>query len=957
MGKVHRLDKRKTAYRLTFAGMIFVMLFMLCLHVKAAPENTARVIRVGDMSPVLSDTSNEEHQEGYVCDYLEKISEITGWEYELVNTTWEESLKMLESGELDILPQMQYTPERAEKYLFPTYNMGMNCACLLVKHDRTDIYYNDYASFDGMKIGAITGTRQINLLEELAKEKGFTYELVEFEYNVDIADALENGKIDMALNESMQSTMNCKVVCCFRPDPIYFVVSKEHPELLEELDAALEQIQTLEINYHGNLYEKYYNADEYSSLAYTREEAEYIATHPVLKINYNRTWAPICYESEDTGECKGVVPDIMKLIEQETGFTFEYVPTINSEEIEGMLVDGELDLIFGSPIQFENRATKHGFMVTEPYMMVPMALAKRIDVDAGEINSIAISENNKIMMLFAERLFPESEIIFCKDVQSCLEAVYLRQADAAFENVYILSQYQSDERYMDIEILYTSQTEAEFGIGVRQGDTIVFSILNKAISRISEEDINDIFIYNTMAAPKLHADLLLGRYVVPGILIFGSLVILGLFISKRRVEKYAFEDSLTGYSNENRFLMNADRLKRVRNYVIVSIDIDHFKMINNMWNFETGNRILQQIAEILDQELQNNEFFCRKSDDHFLLCLKNEDGQEALTERIQGILAHVSALPKRENLEFLYTLSCGVCFLEDVDYDIHRAIGWASMARKKAKKEKLDSIVYYDSVLLEQAIKEQDIVNRMEDALNNGEFQVYYQPQVSITDDGVIGAEALARWIKADGKMIYPDEFIPVFEENGFITRLDLYIFEEVCKHIRKWLNQGKTICRVSVNVSQVHLRNEKFYLQYLDIMKKYDIPSQYIELELTESTIFKNKTQMISLMCSLKDAGIKIAMDDFGSGYSSLNLMKDLPIDYLKLDKEFFNTSLDSTRGKAVVKSIAEMACKLQIAVVAEGVETREQVEFLRGINCGIVQGYYYYKPMPLEEFEKLQG
>lgn len=182
--------------------------------------------------------------------------------------------------------------------------------------------------------------------------------------------------------------------------------------------------------------------------------------------------------------------------------------------------------------------------------------------------------------------------------------------------------------------------------------------------------------------------------------------------------------------------------------------------------------------------------------------VKAED-KEALTERIRGILARISKLPKKEELEFLYTLSCGVCMLEEVDYDIHRAIGWASMARKTSKKEKIDSIVYYDAVLRDQAVKEQRIVNRMEDALANKEFCVYYQPQICITDEKVIGAEALARWIGADGKMVYPDEFIPVFEQNGFITRLDLFVFEEVCSHIRKWLDQGKEVCRVSVNVSR----------------------------------------------------------------------------------------------------------------------------------------------------------
>lgn len=312
-------------------------------------DNPKKIIRVGDINSDVLHDEYDGKKEGYVYDYLNKISEITGWEYEYVEATWVESMDMLESGELDILPQVQYTPERAEKFYFPDYNMGMNSAYLLVLANRDDIYYNDYASFNGMRIGTIRGARQIELLEELAEEQNFTYELVEYDFNADIVTAMESGEIDMALNESMHSVQDYKIVACFRPDPIYFAVSKRQPKILKELNAALEQIQTIDVNYHGHLYERHYDCYDHGSLAYTKEESEYIATHPVLKVNYNRTWAPICFESEETGQCSGVVPDILKMIEKETGFTFQYVPTVNSEKIEDMLTNGELDLILLLP--------------------------------------------------------------------------------------------------------------------------------------------------------------------------------------------------------------------------------------------------------------------------------------------------------------------------------------------------------------------------------------------------------------------------------------------------------------------------------------------------------------------------------------------------------------------------------------------------------------------------------
>lgn len=948
------------------AGLICCLFLLGGRKILAAPDDTkkadeaARVVRILDVTSYGAGGNDvQASQSGYTHDYLEKISEITGWQFEYIDATWAESLSMLERGELDMISQVQYTPERAEKFLFSDYSMGVNCAYLLVTSDKEDIYYDDFQAFHEKKIGVITGIHQIELLQEFAEEKGFTYEQVEYPDNKSALEALFAGEIDMMLSESMYSHMDCRVVSCFKPDPIYFITSRQNPELMEELNKALEQIQTIDINFHGDLYQKYYKTFDYGLMAFTREEAEYIASHPVVRMNYNRTWMPICYESEKTGEFSGITADTIRLLEEEIGLTFEPVPTVNSEEIESMLLRGELDLIYGVSSEFKGRAEKIGFAVTEPYVEVPLALAKRTDKNYEEIHSVAIPENNKVLLLYVQREFPDYEIIFRKNLQACLEAVYRGEADSVFENVYVLSQFRQTKQYSNIEIVYSSSIAAELCFGVRKEDTLIISILNKAITRLNEKAISDIVVKNTMAKPELHAEELMGRYAAPGVLLLGVLIMLGLVVSRKRMEKFAFQDLLLGCANENRFLLYADKLsksRRVRDYAIVSLDIDHFKMINNMFSFETGNEVLCNIAAALEKELSGREFFCRKADDHFLLCMKQSDNIDFVS-RMQRIVEHLSWLPKEAKMEFTYTVSCGVCYLKDVDCDVHRAIGWASLARKKAKEDKKDSVVFYDSIMKEQAILEQDIVNHMEEAMANGEFCPYFQPQIGVADETVVGAEALARWIKPDGTMIYPDQFIPVFEKNGFITRLDIYIFEQVCKQIRKWLDMGQKVCRISVNVSQVHLRSKNFYLHYLEIMKRYAIPPEYIELELTESILYKNKEQTINIMNALRKEGIRIAMDDFGSGYSTLNMMKDLPIDYLKLDREFFNTSLDSMKGKIVVESVADMAHKLSVCLIAEGVETKEQVDFLRSIDCEIVQGYYYYRPMSVKDFEKLQG
>ena len=239
----------------------------------------------------------------------------------------------------------------------------------------------------------------------------------------------------------------------------------------------------------------------------------------------------------------------------------------------------------------------------------------------------------------------------------------------------------------------------------------------------------------------------------------------------------------------------------------------------------------------------------------------------------------------------------------------------------------------------------------MEKSLENKEFMVYYQPKYSSVDGRPVGAEALVRWYNEEVGMIYPNEFIPVFEENGFIADLDKYMFELVCRDIRSWLDKGYFVVPVSVNVSQLQLYNTRFIDEYMEIMAEYKITPEYVQLELTETTLFSEITILTDIINKLHEKGFKILMDDFGTGYSSLNMLKNVEVDILKLDKSFVDDIGDS-KGDIVVSTIVSLGQMLEMKVVAEGVETKEQYEFLRDIFCDEIQGYYFCKPISSEEY-----
>ena len=300
-------------------------------------------------------------------------------------------------------------------------------------------------------------------------------------------------------------------------------------------------------------------------------------------------------------------------------------------------------------------------------------------------------------------------------------------------------------------------------------------------------------------------------------------------------------------------------------------------------------------------------------------------------------------------------LDCGIYKISKSDNDINTIMDRANTARKTIKGGHKNSFAFYDKEMHKKILKEKEIENSMVDALNNGEFIVYFQPKYSLSDYQIIGAEALVRWDNPQKGLIPPIEFIPVFERNGFIVNIDFYVFEEVCKKIREWMDEGQKVVPISVNLSRMHFVNSNFIEKFKLIVDKYKIPTRLIELELTETAVLDNIEGLLDTMNNLKEKGFVISMDDFGTGYSSLNLLKELPVDILKLDRAFFTEKDESNNEKIVISNVIKMAKELKMKVISEGVETISQVEFLKQIGCDMVQGYLFSKPMPVKEFEKI--
>lgn len=392
-------------------------------------------------------------------------------------------------------------------------------------------------------------------------------------------------------------------------------------------------------------------------------------------------------------------------------------------------------------------------------------------------------------------------------------------------------------------------------------------------------------------------------------------------------------------------------------YTFLSVNINKFKLINDAFGMDRGDRTLKYVHDVLERQLGDKELVCRSFSDNFDLLVKT-DTQDKLLSRIDRMLCTVNSFNSGRKNKYLLTFTVGAYCITDRDIPVVNMRDRANAARKSkdtTARRHLFSCVFYSDRERSRQQKEKMMENEMDGALKRGEFIVCLQPKMALKSNRIVGAEALVRWEKGSS-MIMPDEFMPLFERNGFIIKLDLYVFERVCGWMREWLDLGERPVPISVNLSRAHLDDDEFLGAYIAIQKKYEIPKELVELELTETLLADNMKNVEKALEKIHHAGYLCSLDDFGSGYSSLNILKDIHFDILKLDKGFFKApGPEDENGKAIIEAVVRMAKKLKMYTVAEGVETEAQINFLRAIQCDAVQGYAISRPVGKSSFEQM--
>ena len=483
---------------------------------------------------------------------------------------------------------------------------------------------------------------------------------------------------------------------------------------------------------------------------------------------------------------------------------------------------------------------------------------------------------------------------------------------------------------------------------------------------------NGLGINDWILLTIIPADIISGgaeRYIFQSFIIVGvTIAFFSLFLFavfrfyndyRKQLERSAFTDPVTGGMNNAAFQMKFGEMSHIIKpfeYAVVLLDVNGFKMINERFGIDTANDILRYFHRVLERHMREDaqEFAARSESDHFLLCLKEHD-PETIRTRLDRIIEDINSFRGVDLPCQQFSFKQGACFVEDPAMEITLLQDRARAAYQNQGPGLQQECSFYDNSFMDKLRKEHELNELFEHSIQDHDFQIYLQPKVGLRDNRLEGAEALVRWNHPQRGIISPADFIPLFERSDKICKLDLYVFQEVCKFMNSWIKEGKKPVLISVNLSRQHFWNAGFLERFAEIAGEYEIPRGLIEFELTES-IFFDRQRIKTVQESIRQMhamGFLCSLDDFGSGFSSLGLLKEFDVDTLKLDRSFF-LNISDGRGQEIIGCLIALAGKLRVQTVAEGIETPKQLEYLRSVQCDMVQGFIFSKPLPAAEFEK---
>ena len=811
---------------------VLLIVFLFPLDVSAAETASAALVGYYEDGDYMYHNAQGEY-EGYNFEFLQEVSKLSGLSYEVVDSpSWQEAFQLLIDGRIDILPAVYRTEGRMDQMLFTDESMCTIYTTLNVRMDDNRYNYEDFDAFQGMRVGIIKGGEDGESFKRYCAQNGVALTIIEYDETQELLDALGSGTLDGVAITHLGRSSVFRSVARFAPTPMYIAVSKQRPDLLAQINRSINDILLRNPDYRTDLYDKYLSKGSNQVPVLTKEEVEYIeAADEPIHISYDPSFAPFSYKDAE-GELNGIMADIFARIAEKSGLDFQFEACPAATALRAVKL-GETDAV--SVVDGDYLWDERNHMnTTLRFLNTPSAMITQ--AERTEIEVLALPEGYQLSEHVAQNN-PEKEIQYYDSIQACFDAVLDGKAQATYTNTQTANYIISDPKYEKLHVTALTQYPNDLCIGVsKSADPRLFSILDKYIQYMSNEEIDTLLLNNSVSVRPITMEAFVHQniWLITGLVaaVSGSIILLlcinlfNISRSKRRIQDLLYRDELTGLDNINRFYVRAEELLATGKYAVVYCDIDRFKLINDTFGFEEGDEVLRAFGSILQKSMEDRECCARLSADNFVM-LRHYKQWETLAADLMHIQAVLNKWRgERGIIPYEIAVSFGVYQADAGETnDMKQMLDFANYAMRSAKTAAGGSCFLYDEQMRNKALFEQGLEGRLVSAMEQGEFEAYYQPKVDMDTGRIVGCEALVRWNHPEQGLLMPGSFIPFFEKKGLIVRVDLHMFEQVCRTVRRWLDEGRPAVTVSCNFSQMHFGHDGFAGQVSEIADRFQVP------------------------------------------------------------------------------------------------------------------------------------
>lgn len=935
-------------------------------EVIAANYKNPKVIRVGyfDQHGVFEGDGDE--LSGYAVALLTSISRYTGWEYQWVRIPFDELAQRLDDGTIDISCGISYTPERAGLFDFSKLRAGYENTCLHVAAE-SSIHYMDLDSFNGMRIGFFVDSVQYDVMKDFAAQNNFTFSAHFFEESNEMAQALEEGRIDGYVDGVLRGDRT-KVVATLSTDPFFFVTRKGNSEIMAPLNEAMRQILLNHPSYLARLYDNYLNISSEAPVVFTRSESRWLDKEPTVRVAYSRD-----QEMMDPTRGSNFFYNLLKSMERQSGIHFRFLPQPSYDACLKAVARGEADIMTDvyPKLAF---LRQEGILASKIFYNAPITLVGRTNSVAtpGKPRTVGFTPELRSVMLAYRTAYPKDITKIFPHIEDCRRAFENKELDF-YIWPYPASTLQ-DELPKDGGLLPT-RALYPMALGISpHASSYAVSVLDKVITGINTATLDTLLLSSAPESPLEALERFLRCHMLESLGALILAVALGTLYAQHRsrqrlaaLRAVALTDPVTNGPNRSRFLLDAAHILQrglPDSLYLCILNIRKLKLINQACGLQTGDELIRFCNAEFTRRIRQGELAAYGGSGQYLLLWRCPD-EATFQQRMEELFDIADEARKRFQRPVRF--SCGVYVIrrgDDAENEkipqslaerrISRYLLYAETAEASiASGDYRSQYQIYNELISARQLKASDIENRMVHALENGEFKVFLQPQICLADRKLHGAEALIRWHAPNGKKVFPDEFIPLFEQNGFIRELDLFVLDTVCAWIRRRLDEGKKVPPISINQSRALFFRDSYVETVVGIMARHHVPAHLLCVEVTESMAWLDEEAFIQSLKALRRAGIGLSLDDFGKGYSSLAMLHAFGFDTIKLDRAFLSQNGEQNSAWIIISSLVDMARRLGIEILCEGVETECQLQKLLASNCKYGQGYLFSHPLEMDAFD----